>query len=68
MKYIGRAMIEELAAEYDKPLTHPCVILLLTLSPCFAFILFALDRRNYIALIPAICFTACHLIYGIVIL
>lgn len=47
-------------------LTHPFVILLLTAPPCLAFVLFALDRKNTAALIPAICFTLCHLIYGFV--
>ncbi len=42
------------------------VVLGLTLPPCLAFIFFALDRKNYIALIPAVLFTVCHLIYGVV--
>ena len=42
------------------------VISMLTLPPCIAFILFALDRKNMIALIPAVVFTICHLIYGAV--
>ena len=40
------------------------VIICLTLPPCAAFIFFALDRKNIIALIPAVCFTICHLIYA----
>lgn len=44
----------------------PVVISMLTLPPCLAFILFALDRKNIIALIPAVVFTVCHLIYGAV--
>lgn len=42
------------------------VILLLTVPPCLAFIFYALDRKNYLALIPASIFTVCHLIYAIV--
>lgn len=42
------------------------VILLLTLPPCAAFILFAIDRKNLPAVVFAVCFTICHLIYGIV--
>lgn len=42
------------------------VILLLTLPPCLAFLLYAIDRKNFIALIPITVFTVCHLIYGIV--
>lgn len=37
---------------------------MLTVFLCAAFLLFALDRKNYIALIPAVGFTVCHLIYG----
>ena len=39
----------------------PTVILGLTLPPCLAFLLFAIDRKNGIALLPALAFTACHL-------
>lgn len=42
------------------------MILLLTVPPCFAFILFALGRKNIIAVVPAVCFMICHLIYGTV--
>ncbi len=51
---------------YYTSLTGPFVIMLLTIPPCLAFILWALDRKNYIAVIPAICFTVCHLIFGVV--
>ena len=47
-------------------ITNPLVIITLTLPPCLAFIFFALDRNNIIAVVPAICFTICHLIYGVV--
>ena len=50
---------------YYNGIVNPMVIIYLTLPPCVAFILFALDRKNIIALIPAACFTICHLIYGI---
>lgn len=53
-------------ALYYTGIVHPLVILSLTLPPCLAFVLFALDRKNYIAVIPAAGFTVCHLIYGIV--
>lgn len=42
------------------------VVLMLTIPPCAAFLLFALDRKNYIAAVPACGFTVCHPIYGIV--
>lgn len=46
--------------------TNPPVILLLTVPPCLAFLFFAADRKNFIAAVPAVIFTVCHLIYGIV--
>ncbi len=45
---------------------NPFVILSLTLPPCLAFIFFALERKNVIAVVPAVCFTICHFIYGVV--
>ena len=47
-------------------LTNPPVILLLTVPPCVAFLFFAYDRKNYLALIPAVIFSVCHLFYGAV--
>lgn len=41
------------------------VILSLCLFPCLAFILYEVDRRNWIAMVPTIGFTALHLVYGI---
>lgn len=46
--------------------TNPPVILLLTVPPCLAFLFFAADRKNFAAMVPAMIFTVCHLIYGIV--
>lgn len=42
------------------------VILGLTIPPCLAFLFFAIDRKNGIAMIPISVFTICHLLYGIV--
>lgn len=42
------------------------IILGLTVFPCLAFILFAIDRKNIIAMIPISVFTICHLIYAVV--
>lgn len=42
------------------------VILGMTLFPCLAFLFFAIDRKNNIAIIPISIFAICHLIYGIV--
>ena len=46
--------------------TNPLIILLLTIPPCSAFIILAIDRKNGIALIPAICFTICHITYAVI--
>lgn len=51
---------------YYASFTNPWIILLLTVPPCAAFILFAVDRKNLPAVMFAIGFTVCHLIYGIV--
>lgn len=42
------------------------VVLGLTIPPCLAFLFFAIDRKNGIAIIPISVFTICHLIYGVV--
>lgn len=47
-------------------IVNPIVIICLILPPCMSFILFALERKNIIAVIPAVVFTVCHLIYGTV--
>lgn len=59
MYYVGWAL-------YYQGNTEAYVILLMTVSPCAAFILFALDRKNLPAVVFATGFTICHLIYGIV--
>ena len=41
-------------------------ILLLTIPPCLAFILFAADRKNLLAVLFATGFAVCHLIFAIV--
>lgn len=46
--------------------TNGIIILGLTIPPCLVFLLFAIDRKNMIALIPSLLFTICHLIYGVV--
>ena len=51
---------------YYNGIADPPAILFLMFPPCLAFIFFALDRKNIIAVVPAVCFTICHSIYGIV--
>ena len=47
-------------------ITGKSIILVLTLAPCLAFLFFAIDRKNRIAIIPVSVFTVCHLVYGVV--
>lgn len=44
----------------------PPVILLLTVPPCLALLLYAADRKNFPALVPGIGFVCCHLVYAAV--
>ena len=50
---------------YYQGMVNPVVIILLTLPPCFSFIVYTIDRKNMIATIPAVIFTICHIIYGV---
>lgn len=50
---------------YYSGITSACIILLLTLPPCLAFILFAIDRKHQPAVVSAAGFTVCHLIFGV---
>ncbi len=51
---------------YYAGIADKVTILGLTVFPCLAFMLFALERKNMIAVVPICIFTVCHLIYGIV--
>lgn len=42
------------------------VIMGLTIPPCMAFLFFAIDRKNYISIVPIAIFTVCHVIFGVV--
>lgn len=53
-------------AVYYVGMTNAVVVLGLTIPPCLAFLLFAIDRKNRIAVVPAVIFTVCHLVYGAV--
>lgn len=53
-------------AAYYAGAVGPLVILLLTVPPCAAFLLFAVDRRNFVALVPAGVFAFCHVIHSVV--
>ena len=51
---------------YYNGIVNPIVIALLTIPPCMAFIIYTVDRKNVVATIPAIIFTVCHVIYGVI--
>lgn len=45
--------------------TAPLVLLTLCTAPCLSFLFYAIDRRNFPALVPTVLFTVCHLTCGI---
>lgn len=51
---------------YYAGITTPPVIICLTLPPCLAFLFFALDRKNFIAVIFIVSYMVCHFIYGLI--
>lgn len=51
---------------YYAGIVSPWIILGLCIFPCFAFLFYALDRKNMVAVVPITIFTICHLVYGIV--
>lgn len=53
-------------AIYYGGITHGNVLLGLTVFPCLAFLLFAADRKNSVALLLGTGFTVCHVIHGVV--
>ena len=57
--YIGWAL-------YYSRTVSVLIILMLTIPPCLAFILFAIDRKNLPAVLFATGFAVCHLIFAIV--
>lgn len=48
---------------YDQGIVTAAVLLGLTFPPCLAFLFFALDRKNYLAVVPIAGFTICHGIF-----
>ncbi|MCM1578033.1 MAG: hypothetical protein NC078_04460 [Ruminococcus sp.] len=53
-------------AAYYGGIASAAVILGLTVPPCTAFLFFAIDRKNYAAVVPIAAFTVCHTVYGVV--
>ena len=51
---------------YYLGVTNWLVIMGLTIPPCMAFLFFAIDRKNYISVVPIAIFTVCHVIFGVV--
>lgn len=50
---------------YYLGIVNAIVVLGLTISPSLAFLFYAINRKNRIAMIPISIFTICHLIYGV---
>lgn len=51
---------------YYVGIVNMVIILRLRVFPCLAFMVFAIDRKNMIAVVLVFFFTICHLIYGVV--
>ena len=51
---------------YYLGIVNPFVVLDLCVAPCIAFILFSIARKNAIALLSAIIFMICHILYGVI--
>lgn len=51
---------------YYNGVTNAVVVLALSIFPCLAFLFFAVDRKNMIAVVPTLIFTICHIIYAVV--
>lgn len=51
---------------YYSGIVNTIIILGLTIPPCLAFLFWAIDRKNLIAVIPITIFAICHLVYGVV--
>lgn len=45
-------------------MVNPFIVALLTISPCLAFALYEIDRKNILALVPTAIFAICHIIFG----
>ena len=50
---------------YYQGLAGAFIIISLTVFPCLAFILYEIDRRNWISIFPTAAFSVLHLIHGI---
>lgn len=51
---------------YYHGIANSAVVLALCIFPCLAFLFFAVDRKNFIAVIPIVIFSVCHLLYGVI--
>ena len=51
---------------YYSLIVNAIVILILCVAPCLAFIIFSIVKKNGVAVISAIIFMICHVIYGCV--
>lgn len=51
---------------YYSGIVNSFIILSLASLPCLAFLLFDIDRKNWLALIPILIFSTCHIISGLI--
>lgn len=51
---------------YYAGIVNAIVVLGLTIPPCLAFLFFAIDRKNAVAILPISVFAIFHLVYGVV--
>lgn len=51
---------------YYCAIVNPVIIILLTIPPCVAFLLYSIDRKNIIATVSGILFLICHFVFGLV--
>lgn len=51
---------------YYLQMVNTATIIILCIAPCLAFIIFSIIKKNLVALMTALAFTICHLIYGLV--
>ena len=51
---------------YGVGLAHPVVLMGLAVFPCAAIVIFLLQRRNFLTLIPAVLFAAGHIVSSLI--
>lgn len=62
---VSLAIYYILWAFYYLGVVNSFIMLGLCIFPCLAFILYEIFKKNYIALVPTVGFTICHLIFAV---